>query len=124
MIENPSAPVITRAVLDWALNFVLSSVTDVISMFDKGTMGSDESKQEAAIIDVLERRIRQHPDTPHVTLAELGKIVDKLACFSRAKMGARFTRQKVLQDLFEREILVKATIQTNGRARQVITFNT
>lgn len=123
MIENPAAPIVTRAIFDWALNFVMSSVTDVITMFDKGTMGSDEGKQEAAIMDVLERRIRQHPDTPYVTLAELGKIVDKLACFSRAKMGARFTRQKVLQDLFEREILVKVAVQTNGRTRQVITFN-
>ena len=124
IIENAAQPVITRTIFDWSLRFVLSSVTSVIHMFDVGTMGSEESKQEAAVLEVMEREIRKHPNEPYVTLAQLGKIVDKLACFSKAKMGPRYTRQRVIADLLERGMLQKTTIQTSGRPRQVLTFDT
>lgn len=124
LIENPATPVITRAIYDWSLRFVLSSVTSVIQMFDVGVMGSEESKQEAAIIEYMERKISSNPNAPYVTLSELGKYVDKLAPFAKSKMGARYTRQRVLSDMFDRGILEKITIQTKTKPRQVITFAT
>ena len=122
MIECPARPIITRLVFDWALSFVLLSVTSIIRLFDSGDMGSEESKQEAAILDYIERAIRKRPHQPHVTLAELGKNMDKLAPFAKSRMGARVSRKRVLADLFEREILIETTIQTAGRPRKVITF--
>jgi hypothetical protein len=122
MIEAPGAPVITRAIFDWALKFVMASVTSVVRMFDAGTMGSEESKQEAAVIDYIERTIAARGDKPYVTLSELGKYVDKLAPFARSKMGARFTRQRVLADMFERGVLQRTTLQGTTKPIQVITF--
>jgi hypothetical protein len=122
MIECPAQPVITRPIFDWALRFVMSSVTSVIRMFDAGTMGSEESKQEAAIIDFIERQINKNPAKPYVTLRQIGQHVDRLACFAKAKMGARYTRSRVLNDLFERGVLEKTTIQTKTKPTQVITF--
>lgn len=122
MIERPAQPVITRPIFDWALRFVMSSVTSVIRMFDAGTMGSEESKQEAAIIDFIERQINKNPAIPYVTLRQIGQHVDRLACFAKAKMGARYTRSRVINDLFERGVLEKTTIQTKTKPTQVITF--
>lgn len=123
VIENAAQPIVTRAIFDWSLRFVLSSVTSVVRMFDVGTMGSEESKQEAAIIDFIERAIAKDSNKPYVTLRQIGQHVDRLACFAKSKMGARYTRQRVLKDMFERGILEETTIQTRTKPMRVITFS-
>lgn len=91
-------------------------------MFDNGTMGTQESKQEGAIIEFIERELERHPEKPYVTLSQLGKHVDRLAAFSKSKIGARITRQRVIADLCERNILQKTMAQGRTKPIQVITF--
>lgn len=122
ILETPAQPVITREVLDWALRLTLSSVTRVIMMFDSGEMGGEESKQEAAILDFIQRAVAKHPDRPYVTLSELGKYVDKLAPFKNAKIGPRRARNQALADLYERGVLIKTNVQNGARPKTVIAF--
>lgn len=122
IIECPHTPVVTRSIMDWALRFVLSSVTAVIKQFDDGTIGSDESKQEAAIVDVIARAIDQHPDRPYITMSELCKTVDRLVCFTKSKLGARTTRQRVVFDMLDRGVLDKITITTKTKPTVGVTF--
>lgn len=85
-------------------------------------MFSEEIRMQIAIVDFIERAIAGHPEKPYVTLSELGRVVDKLAPFANSRIGARYTREYVLNDLFEREVLRKTTLQTAGRPVQMIEF--
>lgn len=122
VIERPESPVVTREIYDWALSFVLRSASTIIRMFDEGSMGSDESKQEAAIVDFIVRQVKRHPEAPYVTLRDIGQNVDRLQCFASAKIGARQTRQKLIADMLERGVLIKSQIQTASKPKTVITL--
>lgn len=85
-------------------------------------MFSEDIRMQLAIVDFIERAIARHPEKPYVTLSELGKPMDKLASFAKSPIGARYTREILLDDLFEREVLRKITLQTAGRPVQIIEF--
>lgn len=122
VLTCPHAPVVTKEIFDWSLRFSMSSVNTIIAMFDSGEMGSEESKQEAAILDWMLRCVQKHPETPYVTLSELGKYVDKLAPFANAKNGPRFARQKAIADLLERGDIVKSTVQTHTKPTTILSL--
>ena len=122
-MENPANPIITQEIYDWSLRFNMRSVTTVIRQFDSGRMGSEESKQEAAVIDFLRNKIIRTPTQPWTTLSEIGKYIDKLQPFAKARLGARFARQKLLEDMQDRGIIKMQDMATEGRTRKIIFLN-
>lgn len=124
---DPHYPIVTRETIDWAINYVTRSVTNMLERFDVGDVGSGEVKQLSETRRIMIEMI-EHPYEATASRYRVNRLsyskgiipytyiqrrLTATSVFMKDRMGADFAIKRALRILLEGSEIVEVNRDQN-----------